>query len=203
MTSITVTVDPSAPLEVAVAEALKKLGRTTPSTNVLVLPPLSRPGHNLVEVLARGASQLPAGSQLILVHPSTSLGFLLSTAALRLPKLKLRGASSLAELDQQAPPSGEASDERPDEDVEHRIACAFEDARRTRSPICVVDLVGANVSRRTVTEAIVRAAVAAPSVRSIYLVNPAPICGFIASSVGLRLPTVSVRAIAERSQAAR
>lgn len=194
---VTSTIAPDDPLERALVEAIKGAAGPTPTTCIVVLPAATRPGRELIEIITREAAALARGSEIVLVHPSASLGFLISSAALRVPHVRISHRST--PFDRQSEADGSA---RAASGVLARastIEAAFSLGAFRGDGVCVIDLVAESRSARVVAEEIEACARRYPMAKKIYLVDPKPIAGFIASTLSLRLPLVSVIAVASAS----
>lgn len=202
---LTIHIASGVPVEGALAEALQRCAGRAGVTCVIVLAPDTRPDRKLVDVLVRSSQQIPAGGEIILVHSSPNLGFIVSSAALRIPQLKLHGVSSLDELrtlkseSSLASPSGSTSDDAGSDPLDAQrelVSRAFAQSASSGGSECVIVLDPTKRPARDLVEIIEQQARMRRSIRTIVLVHPLPVAGFLASTLGLRLPGVMVRAVA-------
>ncbi len=193
---VTTTLSPDSALDSGLAEAIRKCAGPSPTSCVIVLPPAVRPTRELVEIIGREATALARGSELILVHPSTNLGFLASSAALRVPHVKISYRAQLQDVPQET--AHQRSSIEPPDASSSSVASAFARSKQEGSVTCVIHLDDDLRSPRTIVDLIEASAKRHPVVKTIYLVHPTPIAGFIASTLALRLPFVAVRAVASK-----
>ncbi len=206
---ITVNVDAEQPLEVGLRDALQKCAASSASTYVLVLPTSARAGREIIDVLVKEATALPRGSELVIVHPSPSIGFLISSAALRIPHVKIGAVGSVLEAaGGETAPEGESALSTPVTGAApdpallraQAVERAFTQAARNNKTACVIVL---DPSRRPAADLVGLIETHArrnPTVRTIYLVHPLPVAGFLASTLGLRLPSMDIRAVTSMDQ---
>lgn len=200
---VTAQVAPGAPAESRLREALKQLAAQTADVYVLVLALDARPGRELVPALVDGANALPKGCELIVVHPSPSLGFMVSSVALRVPHVRMTASAGMSESEPSEPatpasPQAAGAGDAADANAS-AITRAFASTHRTSRATCVILLDAGTRPSPTLVPQIVREVRGSPHVRAVYLVHPQPAAGFLASTLGLRVPNVSFRAVVSLS----
>ncbi len=196
----TVHVAPDADPISALRDAVRRAVQAATPAVSLVFPPDARPGREMIDALVEEAGALARGTELTLVHPSPSIGFLVSSVSLRLPHVRVLAAASVREAEGPVGPTEAELDTAPRSDPTSlaiaSVTRAFEQAVRGRKAHCVIVLDPTTRPPTELIRAIELHAKRTASVTTIYLVHPLPMTGFLASTLSLRLPTHTIRAVA-------
>jgi hypothetical protein len=189
------------------------LSRISANEARLILPEGVHCNHKLAEALRERFATVPTLRRVVLVHPNASVRFLASSLSLLVPEIQfdvVTGDRPAAPpgADRSPPstmPSGNAIEARlgaPDE-IDAELERAFARAERARATevVLVFDPDRA-VERRLVTH-LADQIQSLLGLRVLVLVHPAPVVGFMASTLALRCPRVRVIACATEDEAAR
>lgn len=200
MSSVVVEVDASK-VEQSIMDGLKRVAASRPESVALVFPADVRVSGSLAEVIAAGAEQVEAMRELVLVHPGATVGFLASSLGLRIPRCKVRGERDLSKVDGRrndtlTPPHGSATilDLR-ERSLVQAFGAASLKLRVSDGNRAVLLLNPGETPPPGLTDVVVRELGHCPKLREVVLVHPSAVMGFIASSAGLRLPTLTLTAV--------
>ncbi len=208
MSSVAVVDVDSANVNQSIEDGLRKLAPSKPEIVALVFPSDVRVSAALAGVIASGVEQVGSLRELVLVHPGATVGFLASSLGLRIPRCKVRGERDLARVegrprnDSLTPPHGSATilDLR-DRSLTQAFNAASMKLGASQGNRAVLLLNPDETPPPGLTDLVVKELSLCPKLREVVLVHPSAVMGFIASSAGLRLPTLSLSAVRQAPKA--
>jgi len=188
--------DPSAEIE----RAFERFRRSRAMRGALVLGASCRPSAALADSIVQAIEACPELRELVLVHPSSSVGFIASTLQLRLRNVSVSACRDLSEL---SPDSGSPlrrTGERlrlPVQTLPAGAGAAEVEAalEKVRAPRCAIAFDPSERPRREALDALATALGGRRDLEEVVLIHPSPSMGFLTSSLGLRAPHVTIRAV--------
>lgn len=186
-------------LDAEVDRAFERFRRSNAMRGALLLAASCRPSAALADRIVRAADGCPELRELVLVHPSSSVGFIASTLQLRLRRVSVSACRDPSELsgDGGAPERTGQRFRYPTATLPAGAGAAAIEAAlgRTRSPRCALVFDPSERPRRETIDALASVLESRPDLEELVVVHPSPSIGFLTSSLSLRAPHVNVRAV--------